>query len=51
MLSADSLKEISSVFCGDTAGFYTYKHNRNTFEIGLLPSAVISMVSAVVRSS
>lgn len=25
MLSSDSLKEISSIFCGDTADFYTYK--------------------------
>lgn len=25
MLSSDSLKEISHIFCGDTGGFYTYK--------------------------
>lgn len=32
MLSTDSLKEISSVFCGDTAGFYTYKQGYKLVE-------------------
>ena len=32
MLSSDSLKEISNIFCGDTAGFYTYKQGYKLVE-------------------
>lgn len=32
MLSSDSLKEISNVFCGDTVGFYTYKQGYKLVE-------------------
>lgn len=32
MLSSDSLKEISNIFCGDTADFYTYKQGYKLVE-------------------
>ena len=32
MLSSDSLKEISNIFCGDTVGFYTYKQGYKLVE-------------------
>ena len=32
MLSSDSLKEISNIFCGDTADFYTYKQGYRLVE-------------------
>ena len=32
MISSDSLKEISNVFCGDTEGFYTYKQGYKLVE-------------------
>lgn len=32
MLSSDSLKEISNIFCGDTADFYSYKQGYKLVE-------------------
>lgn len=32
MLSSDSLKKISNIFCGDTAGFYSYKQGNKLVE-------------------